>query len=204
MQDHDYVVLDIETTGLSRSRHNITEIAAIKFRNGQFVGEFQTLVNPREHIPSFITQLTGIDDEMVKDAPPIEKALPNFIEFLGDATIVAHNASFDYGFIFENASRHLDVMISNDRLCTRRLANRIVPELPSKRLNCLCEHFDINNAQEHRAMGDARATAEIFMRFLSELSEKGIRTKEDLLRFQTLPAAKCRQLTSPLGYCQRS
>lgn len=184
-------MLDIETTGLSKHRNNITEIAAVKFRDGRKVGEFQTLINPGEHIPSFITRLTGIDDEMVRDAPSINKVLPGFLEFLGNSTIVAHNATFDYGFIHENSIRHLERHISNERLCTRKLAYRLLPDLYSRRLECVCEHLQITNEQAHRAMGDVMATAEVFNRFQTMLAEKGIQSRDDLKRFESLPAWKC-------------
>jgi DNA polymerase-3 subunit alpha (Gram-positive type) len=187
----EYIVLDIETTGLSRYRHNITEIAAVKFKDGKRIDEFQTLVNPQEHIPRFITRLTGIDDEMVKDAPPIDKVLPEFLEFMGDAVMVAHNATFDYGFISENALRHLDVSLLNERLCTRKLAYRLLPELYSRRLGCVCDHLEIVNEQAHRAMGDVNATAEIFSRFLTMLDECGLKTREDVFRFEGRPGRKC-------------
>ena len=91
----EYVILDLETTGLSKKRHRITEIAAVRIKNKKIVDEFQTLVNPKQRIPSFITRLTGITNDMVREAEPIEKVLPSFLDFLGDHTIVAHCATFD-------------------------------------------------------------------------------------------------------------
>jgi DNA polymerase-3 subunit alpha (Gram-positive type) len=194
MHSHDYVVLDIETTGLSKHRHDITEIAAVKYRGGKKKGEFQSLVNPGGHIPSFITRLTGIDDEMVKDAPHISKVLPGFLDFLGDGVIVAHNATFDYGFIHENSLRHLDKGLENERLCTRKLAYRLLPDLYSRKLGVVCEHLDIVNEQAHRAMGDVKATAEIFSKFLAMMAECGVDEKEEVMRFESSPAWKCRRL----------
>jgi len=187
----EYVVLDLETTGLSKKRHRITEIAAVKIKKNKVVGKFQTLVNPKQRIPSFITRLTGITNDMVKDAEPIHKVLPEFIEFLGNAPIIAHNASFDYGFIEHNARQHLDVGIENKRLCTRKLANRLLPDLPSKKLSCICEHFEIVNEQAHRAMSDVNATTEIFYKFLEMAKEEeGIKTEEDLVKFEKAPRRK--------------
>jgi len=99
----EYIVLDIETTGLSRYIHKITEIAAVKVKDNKIIEEYQTLVNPETKIPRFITRLTGIDNEMVKDAPTINEVMPGLLKFLGNHTIVAHNATFDYGFIAYNA-----------------------------------------------------------------------------------------------------
>jgi len=191
MNQHEYVVLDIETTGLSKHHHNITEIAAVKYSSGKKVGEFQTLINPKEHIPSFITRLTGITDEMVKGAPTIEQALPDFLNFLGNHVIVAHNATFDYGFIDANASRHLNVGLENGKVCTRKLASRLLPDLPSKRLGSICEHLQINNEQAHRAMGDVKATSQVFSHFLSLLDSKGIKTIEEVMDFEKSSLKKC-------------
>jgi DNA polymerase III subunit alpha, Gram-positive type len=183
----EYVVLDLETTGLSKRRHGITEIAAVKVKKNKVVDKFQCLVNPEQRIPSFITRLTGITNDMVKDADPINKVLPGFIEFLGDAHIIAHNASFDYGFIEHNAKKHLDVCIENPRLCTRKLANRLLPELPSKKLGCICEHFEIVNEQAHRAMSDVLATTEVFYKFMDMMKEDGIKSEAELMKSEKSP-----------------
>lgn len=188
----EYVVLDIETTGLSRYYHKITEIAAIRYKDGKAIEEFESLVNPEVPIPRFITRLTGIDDDMVKDADPIEKVMPKFLSFLGDSVIVAHNATFDYGFLRFNA-QELGLDLENEKLCTRRLANRLLPELPSKRLGCLCEHFGVNNEQAHRAMGDTRVTVDVLSGFLQMLEGVGIKDQE-VLEFQMWPRRKCEKL----------
>ncbi|NQU79036.1 3'-5' exonuclease [Candidatus Woesearchaeota archaeon] len=182
----EYVVVDIETTGLSRYRHKITEIAAVRYNGKKMVDEFQSLVNPEVRIPRFITRLTGIDDELVKDAPKIPEVMQGFMEWLGDSTIVAHNASFDYGFLRHNAEL-LGEELSNDRLCTRKLANRLLPDMGSKKLCCLCDHFEIVNEQAHRAMGDVKATAHIFHNFQDMLAEIGIECMEKLKSFEKAP-----------------
>lgn len=196
MKKSDYVVLDIETTGLSKHIHNITEIAAVRFSGKRKMGEFQTLVNPQEHIPRFITKLTGIDDEMVKDAPTIDKVLPDFLDFLGESIIVGHNATFDYGFISTNAERHLGKTLCNDRLCTKKLARRLLPDLSSRRLGSVCEHLEIVNEQAHRAMGDVDATAKVFHKFVSLLDDCGIDTPEGVLRFESMPVWKATRMLS--------
>ena len=180
----DYVIVDIETTGLSRHFHKITEIAAVKVRGDNVIDTFSTLVNPKCHIPSFITRLTGIDNEMVKDAPSIRKVLPDFLDFLGDSVFVAHNATFDYNFLDHNCRIHLKKTLKNPKLCTRKLANRLHHYLPSKKLSSLCKYFDVVNEAAHRAMGDAAATTTIFNYFLINLEERGINTTEDILKFQ--------------------
>ena len=128
---------------------------------------------------------------MVKNAPTIEQALPDFLNFLEDHILVAHNATFDYGFLNHNGIIHLDTPIENHTLCTRKLANRLVPELPSKRLECLCQHFKVNNEQAHRAMGDVMATVKVFEQFLQILKNKGIEEKSQIIEFQNFALYKC-------------
>ncbi|NQU98405.1 3'-5' exonuclease [Candidatus Woesearchaeota archaeon] len=194
MGDDKYTILDIETTGLSRYTNEITEIAAIKMKGNKVIEEFQTLINPGVPIPKFITRLTGIDDEMVKDAPSIEKALPRFLKFLGSTTIVAHCATFDYGFLSHKAEKHLKTSIENKRLCTRKLANRLVPDLPSKKLMHLCTLFRIKNEQAHRAMGDTRATLRIFKKFLAMMKIVGVKTHDEIIKFETTSPSKIREM----------
>ncbi len=178
-----YVVVDIETTGLSKNYHKITEIAALNVKNGTIKKEFHTLVNPQVKIPSFITKLTGINNEMVKDAPTIGEVIPKFVKFSNNKIFVAHNAMFDYGFL-SNAAMQQQLELKTETLCTRKLANRLLPDLASKRLGSLCEHFNIVNESEHRAMGDAKATVHVLNNFNSMLEQRGIKTPQDLLRFE--------------------
>lgn len=180
----DFVVVDIETTGLSKHRHRITEISAIKVKNNKIIDEFTTLINPKVSIPSFITKLTGINNKMVKDAPFIEDVLPAFLKFLGNSVMVAHFATFDYNFLNHNCNVHLGKEIYNHTLCTGKLANRLLPDLPSKKLSCLCEYFEITNEKAHRARGDAIATTKIFNNFLKIMKEQDLHKTEDILKFQ--------------------
>lgn len=182
-----FTVIDIETTGLSKHYNKITEVAAVKVRGKRLYESYQTLVNPKEHILHFITRLTGIDNDMVKEAPTINQVLPSFIEFLGQDVFVAHNATFDFGFIDQNLRSHHNCSLLNDRLCTRKLANRLFPELPRKRLGDICRFLDIDNLRAHRALGDARATAEVFTNMLCLLDERGIKDVESILRFEKSP-----------------
>lgn len=185
-----FTIIDIETTGLSKHRHKITEIAAAKVENGKITQEFQTLVNPEMEIPRFITKLTGIDNEMVKDSPTIDKVLPEFIEFLGNDIFVAHNATFDFGFLNHNSEIYHNHTIENKRLCTCKLARRLLPDLPRKRLKDLCEHFDIENENAHRAMGDVKATALAFNNMLTMLEEKNISKIDKIIHFERSPRRK--------------
>lgn len=181
----NFTIVDIETTGLSPYRHKITEIAALKCRNGKVVKEFCTLVNPEVSIPRFITRLTGINDKMVKNKPTIDKVIPKFHSFIGNSHFVAHNAGFDYKFLDHAAEKNMSVNLGNHKVCTMRLARRLLPELPSKKLSSLCEHFKIKNNSAHRAKGDAMATVKIFHNFLGMMKEKEIHNIRDILEFQS-------------------
>jgi DNA polymerase-3 subunit alpha (Gram-positive type) len=182
--ERDFLVVDIETTGLHPSMHRITEISAIRFKNNKIREEFTTLVNPQRHIPSFITNLTGITDSMVKAAPTIQKVMPKFIDFLGDKTFVAHNAGFDYKFLNHNSVRHINRSIDNPILCTCRLARRLLPRLYSKRLGVVSNYLGIKNINAHRARGDALATAQILEKFLYMLEKRGIKEHDEIIKFQ--------------------
>jgi DNA polymerase-3 subunit alpha (Gram-positive type) len=189
----DYTVVDIETTGLAKDYHKITEIAAIKVKNNQIKDKFEELVNPRTRIPSFITNLTGISNEMVENKPDIKVILPQFLEFLEDDVMIAHNATFDHGFLSANAKYHLQKDFLNDKLCTRKLAFRLLNDLPSRKLACLCNHFHIENEKAHRAMSDVKATYQVFNNFNEMLEEKGITTKQEILKFQTMSLRKIKE-----------
>ncbi len=183
------VVVDIETTGLSRERHKITEIAAARLINGEVVETFQTLVNPQAHIPSFITKLTGITNEMVQDAPLIGEAMQDFLAFVGDSHIVGHNVSFDYGFLHHNACT-CGYSFGVRTICTRKLANRMLPELPSKKLGEICSVLKVTNEQAHRALADVLATAQVFCTFSKVLQEHGMCELDDICAFSNLPTHK--------------
>jgi len=179
-----YVVLDIETTGLSKFNHKITEIAAIKVENHKVVNKFETLVNPQTPIPSFITSLTGITNSMVKDAPIIEEVMPKFVRLVKDAPLVAHCATFDYGFLKHNAQLHLSKELVNPKICTMKLSRRLLPELPRYKLSYMCEHFNIKNNSAHRAMGDATATHQLFNELLDIMKKRGIEKQDQILAFE--------------------
>lgn len=180
-----FVVVDVETTGMSAIDDRITEIAMMKVQGGTLVDEFSTLVNPLLTIPAYITSMTGIDNVMVRNAPPAREVVPFIAEFLGNAIFVAHNAAFDWGFVSHTARRERGIELDNQRLCTVKLSSRILPHLPSKSLGPVAEHLNITIPERHRASGDAYATALVLVKFLSYLQKKeGIRTVEELIKFQ--------------------
>ncbi|MEE1315422.1 MAG: PolC-type DNA polymerase III [Faecalimonas sp.] len=168
-----YVVFDLETTGFSASSDHIIEIGAVKVEEGVITERFSSFVNPERPIPFHITNLTGITDEMVLDAPKIDVVLPQFLEFIGDAALVAHNASFDVGFIEENC-RRLGIGKSYTYLDTVALARVLLPTLSKFKLNLVAKALGISLENHHRAVDDAGATAEIFIKFIAMLQEKGI------------------------------
>lgn len=174
-----FVVFDIETTGLSPSEDEITEIGAVKIKNGKVIGEFHTLVNPGKPIPVDITKLTGITDEMVKDAPGINTVLAEFLEFVGDSTIVAHNAQFDMGFIY-NKCEERDIVIKNPVLDSLYLSRVLLKELKNHKLNTIANHLNVRLDNHHRAVDDAKATGEIFWELVKRLMERGIKNLTEI------------------------
>ena len=181
----DFVVVDVETTGLSPIEDRMTEISMMKVRDGVLVDEFATLVNPLIPIPPFITDLTGISDLMVRDAPPAREIVPTMAAFLEHGVFTAHNATFDWGFVYHTAFRERGVELMNPQLCTVRLARKIIPQLPSKSLGPVAKHMNIEIPARHRASGDAYATAMLLIKFLSYVEKRfAIKTLEELLRFQ--------------------
>ena len=177
--DSEYVVFDIETTGLSPRHNKIIEIGAVRVKNGSICDTYNQFVNPEIPIPYNITKLTSINDSMVMDAPTIETVLPQFLEYVGDAALVAHNASFDTGFIREFAER-LGLPFDYTILDTLTLAHILIPELGKYTLDRLCKQFGVSLENHHRACDDAYATAEIFVKMLKLIKDKGIETIEEL------------------------
>ncbi|HXG38875.1 MAG TPA: exonuclease domain-containing protein [Bacteroidota bacterium] len=181
----DFVVVDVETTGLSPTEDRLTEISMMKVRNGTLVDEFTTLINPLIPIPSYITELTGIDNLMVQDAPPAREIVPRIAEFLHNGVFTAHNAPFDWGFVYHTAFRERGIELLNPQLCTARLSRKILPHLPSKSLGPVAKFMDIDIPARHRASGDAYATAMLLIKYLSYLEKRyAIKTLGELLRFQ--------------------
>ncbi len=180
-----FVVTDTETTGLNPLGSRMIEIGAVKVRNGEIVGRFASLVNPGVHVPRQITRLTGITTPMVFAAPSPDDVLRRYLEFLGDGVLVGHNVSFDRKFIQHELRRAgLDASLG-PALCTKRLARRLLHALPSKSLQSLKRHYGVRTARAHRALDDAVATAEIFVRLVTALrNESGVETVADLVRFQ--------------------
>ena len=192
-----YVVIDIETTGLDVARSAIIEIGAVHVRNGAVSGRFQTFLTPEPYqsLSPFITNLTGITDDMVMEAPDIETILPQFLEFVGDAVLVAHNASFDVSFIEQNC-RYQDITPDFTSVDTVAMARILLPTLSKFKLNVVANALHISLENHHRAVDDAGATAEIFVKFVEMLRARNIKTLTKLNQFGAQNKDAIRKLPS--------
>ena len=177
--DSEYVVFDIETTGLSPKFNKIIEIGAVRIKDGKIIDTFSEFVNPEVPIPYTITKLTSINDAMVLNAPTIEQVLPEFLDYVGEAVLVAHNASFDTGFVREFARRQ-GLEFDYTVVDTLSLAHILVPELGKYTLDRLCKQFNVSLENHHRACDDAEATARIFLKMLDMIKGRGITTINEL------------------------
>lgn len=169
--DDTYVVFDLETTGFSPKNDSIIEIGAVKIKNGVIIDNFSEFVNPRRAIPYKITELTGITEDMVRDAKSIHDVLPRFLEFIGDAVVVAHNASFDCSFIAKN-SNDLGLEFSPTVVDTVQVCRFLYPELKSVKLNLVAKYLGIKLESHHRAVDDAKATADILLECIKKIKEE--------------------------------
>ena len=190
-----YVVFDLETTGFSSIKDKIIEIGAVKVENGVITDKFSTFVNPKVPIPFKITNLTGITDDMVMEAPDIETILPQFLEFVGDAVLVAHNASFDVSFIEQNC-RYQDITPDFTSVDTVAMARILLPTLSKFKLNVVANALHISLENHHRAVDDAGATAEIFVKFMEMLRARNIKTLTKLNQFGAQNKDAIRKLPS--------
>ena len=190
-----YVVFDLETTGFSPIQDKIIEIGAVKVEQGVITERFSTFVNPKIPIPFRITQLTSITDDMVVDARPIEEVLPDFLEFVGDAVLVAHNAGFDVSFIEQNC-RYQEIEKEFVSVDTVALARVLLPTLSKYKLNVVAKALNISLENHHRAVDDAQATAEIFVRFVEMLKDREIYTLKELNQFGSMNPDAIRKLPS--------
>ena len=168
-----FCVFDIETTGLNKKYEKITEIAVCKVKDGKIIDEFTTFVNPEKHIPEEVQNLTHITDELVKDAPTIEEVLPKFIEFTKDSVLVAHNSSFDVGFISYFANE-LKLDFHPYVIDTLTIAREIYTSVENHKLGTLAEFLGVELEGAHRAINDTRATAKVFIKMIEDLKNKGI------------------------------
>ncbi len=176
-----FAVVDVETTGTrSRGDDRVTEIAVVVVQGDRRELVFESLVNPGRLIPSWVTRLTGISDDLVRRAPPFYALTDQVLAALAGRVFVAHNASFDWAFVNAEVKRARELALSGPRICTVRLARRLVTGIRSRSLDSLTYFFGLENKARHRAGGDALVTAEVLARLLSMARDAGVRTLSDL------------------------
>jgi DNA polymerase-3 subunit alpha (Gram-positive type) len=190
-----FVVFDIETTGFSQSKDRIIEIGAVKVEQGEIVDKYSTFINPEIPIPYEIEQLTSINDNMVISAPTIDVILPQFLSFCEGCVLVAHNASFDVGFIRKNAER-LGMETDFTVIDTVGLSRILLPELNRHKLNVVAKALGVSLENHHRAVDDAGATAEIFLKFCAMLREREITSISEIDKLGRMSAEAIRKLPS--------
>ncbi|MCI9286663.1 MAG: 3'-5' exonuclease [Clostridia bacterium] len=158
-----FVAIDVETTGLSPITNELIEVSAIKYDGNKRIDTFSTLIKPKVRIPYYITNITGITNDMVEEAPEVEEVMPELIDFVGDLPIVAHNANFDYKFI-QNYSNNS--FTKNKVIDTVPIGRRLYPELPNHKLGTIAKHIGITEDGFHRAEFDCECCAKIYMEYL--------------------------------------
>lgn len=192
LRDLEFVVLDVEATHDRRVPARMIEIGAYRVRGGEIFDEFETLINPEASLPKFLANLTGISSDMLLTAPKFADIARDWLEFIGDAVLVAHNANFDLPLLNREIARVFPgYRLGNLSLCTVDLTRRLVPQLESYRLDSVAAYFQVGIPRRHRAADDALATARVFLRLLNELSENKILTLAEARSFQAkLPAGE--------------
>lgn len=164
----DYTVVDIETTGLF-GECEIIEVSALKFRGEVLVDSFSTLIKPEQTISPFITQLTGITNEMVEFAPDIKDAMKDFYEFVGKDIIIGHNVNFDVNFLYDNLWRHNGLVLDNSFVDTLRLSRKALPNLPNHKQSTVAAYYGINIDGAHRAKKDCEICNACYLNLKKEL-----------------------------------
>ena len=159
----NFVAIDVETTGLSPVYNELIEISAIKYEKAQKKDTFSTLIKPKKEISDTITNITGITNEMVKNAPNIEQVMPKLIDFIGDYPIVAHNANFDYSFLQNNSQKSFS---KNKVIDTVAISRKMLPSLPNHKLNTVSKYIGIEEDGFHRAEFDCECCAKIYIKYL--------------------------------------
>ena len=175
LSEIDFCVIDTETTGGNAGTDRIIDVAVFRFRGGMILEKYQTLLNPGRPIPAWISMLTGINDDMVRNAPRFEDVAGPLKSILSKGVFTAHNVRFDYGFV-EGEFARLGEPFESEQCCTLRLARRLLPELPSRSLGYLCEALFIDIWDRHRAHGDAEATVYVLKNLL-EMARKDHRVE---------------------------
>ncbi|MDD6037425.1 MAG: exonuclease domain-containing protein [bacterium] len=170
----DYVLFDLETTGISCNYDEVIEISAVKVRKGRIVEEFSELVNPGRKIPREASMVNNISDKMVAGAPPFEEVLPHFLAFIGNDILAGHNIhSFDMKFLYRDCEKYFGQTLTNDYIDTLRIAKLVFPDWRHRRLGDLAEHYGISTAGAHRALSDCRMNQQVLELMAKELKASG-------------------------------
>ena len=180
IDDEEFVVFDIETTGLNSHTNEIIEIGAVKIKSGRIVDRYSQLINPGRPIPYHITEITSITDEQVANEPKIDKVIGKFVDFVGDAVLVAHNAPFDMGFIKRDIKKYLSIDYQCSVIDTLQMARDLFPDLKKYGLGDLNKTLGLALEKHHRAVDDSQATANMFIIFLDKYKEKGLEYMKDI------------------------
>jgi DNA polymerase-3 subunit epsilon len=193
-----YVVVDLETTGgRAYAGDRVTEIAAVLVRDGVVEQVFETLVNPERSIPPWITALTNISWEMVKDAPTFREVCEHVLDVLEGHIFVAHNATFDWRFLCAEVGRATGQRLDGNRLCTVRLARKLLPQLPRRTLDHVAAHYGVDITARHRAAGDAVATAHVLLGLLRDARDRGVGRWRELERLLNARTGRGRRRRRP-------
>ena len=196
MFDVTFAVVDVETTGGSPTTSALTEIAAARYRGGECVGEFQSLVDPRCGVPPLISLLTGITDDMVRGAPSVESVLPSFLEFVRGSVIVGHNVGFDLSFLDAALGDSGYEPLRNITIDTLALARQLVrPDVPNCKLRTLATALRLEHLPSHRALDDVRATADLLHRLIEHASGYDCFVLGDLVDLVARPAPRAARVS---------
>ena len=180
IDEEEFVVFDIETTGLNSHTNEIIEIGAVKIKAGRIVDRYSQLINPERPIPYHITEITSITDEQVANEPKIDEVIGKFVDFIGDAVLVAHNAPFDMGFIKRDIKKYLNIDLQSSVIDTLQMARDLFPDLKKYGLGDLNKTLGLALEKHHRAVDDSQATANMFIIFLDKYKEKGLEYMKDI------------------------
>ena len=194
IEEAEYCVVDVETTGLSPARNNIIEIGLVKVVNMKIVDRYHSLVNPGREIPYYISSFTGITNDDVYDAPFFNEIIDDVCGFISNSILTAHNLSFDKSFLRREFLYCGRDELENINLCTLKIARRLFPSLRSKSLSSVCNHLQIHNSSAHRALADADVTAKVLIKMLNEIrTKKLLVSTHELIKFQTIPKSAVKQ-----------
>ena len=178
-----FIIVDLETTGLDPVQNEIIEIGALKTENGEIKDIFNRLVRPDAAVSQEIENLTGISSDMLEGCQKIDAVLREFIKFIGPSDLVVHNADFDIAFLKDKLSKNLKIDLNNQVYCTLRLSRAVLPNLSNHKLHTVAQHFQVPISGRHRAIGDCEATFQVWVKLLEKLKAKNVSTKEQLAKF---------------------